>query len=251
MTMLFINISINEIRRLWLQPFVWVILGIIFFILAMMFLVLLNNFYAEVQVKFTGLKNAPGLTDTVFAPMFFWYALIGALMMPLFTMRLLTEEKVRHQFVLLSSAPVAPYIIVLSKMLALVTVILAFALLSFMFPLSIAKFTNLDWGKIFAAVLGVCLFQGSYAAICLWLASCTQNLLFAVLSSLGALFLLFVLFISGASTDESSLFTYLSNFAHFLPALSGLLSSQDIFYYVIITALFICLATIRLRYKRG
>ena len=226
--MLFFNITLIEIRRIWLQPFVWIILGSMFFILALMFLVLLNNFYAEVQVKFAGLANAPGLTDTVFSPMFFWDALIGALMMPLFAMRTLTEERVRNQFVLLTSAPLASHKIVLSKMLALFTVILAFALLSLIFPLSIANFTDLDWGKIFAAVLGISLFQCSYSAICIWLAASTQNLLFAVLSSLGALFLLFVLFISGASTDDSSLFTYLSNFAHFLPAISGLLSSQYI-----------------------
>ena len=49
--MLFFSITLMEIRRIWLQPFVWIILGSIFFILALMFLVLLNNFYAEVQVK--------------------------------------------------------------------------------------------------------------------------------------------------------------------------------------------------------
>lgn len=248
--MIIATMTINEMRRIWLQPLVWVILGITFIIMALLFLVLLNNFYAVTQVKFAGLTNAPGVTDSVLSPMLFWSAIIGALMMPLFAMRVLTEEKIRHQYALLSSAPVSCRAIVSSKMLALLSVIFAFAMLNFVFPASIAKFVDLDWGKILAAMLGVILFQCSYAAICLWLAACTRNLIFAVLSSLGALFFLFVLFISGASAEGSSLFTYLSNFSHFLPPLSGLLTSQDVFYFVITTAMFISLAVIRLRFKR-
>ena len=249
--MLITTITANEIRRIWLQPLVWVTLGITFFIMALLFLVLLNNFYAEVQIKFTGLANAPGVTDTVLSPMFFWAAIIGALMIPVFAMRVLTEERIRQQFVLLSSAAVSCRAIVIGKMLAIISVIFVFALLCVIFPLSIAKFVDLDWGKIFAAIIGVVLFQCSFAAICLWLAASTRNLIFSILSGLGALFLLFVLYVSGASTADSSLFSYLSSFSHFIPTLSGLITSQDIFYFVITSALFIGLAIIRLRFKRG
>lgn len=242
--------TINEIRRIWLQPLVWVILGITFVIMALLFLVLLNNFYADIQVKFAGVANAPGVTDSVFSPMYFWSAIIGALMMPLFTMRAITEEKVRHQFTLLSSAPVSCRLITGSKMLAQVSIIVAFALLNLLFPIAIAQFVDLDWGKIFAALCGVLMFQISFTAICLWLAACTQNLIFSVLSSFTVLFLLFVLFISGASSEDSSLFTYLSNFAHFLPSLSGVIASEDVIYFAVITALFLSLTVIRLRFKR-
>ena len=248
--MLIATITANEIRRIWLQPLVWVMLGVTFIIMALLFLVLLNNFYAEVQVKFAGLANAPGVTDSVISPMFFWAAIIGALMMPLFAMRVLTEERIRQQFVLLSSAAVSYRVITVSKMLALLSVIFAFTLLCAIFPLSIIQFVALDWGKIIAALIGMVLFQCSFAAVCLWLASTTSNLVFSVLSSLGALFLLFVLYISGASAEDSSLFTYLSNFSHFIPTLSGLVASQDIFYFIITSALFVGLTVIRLRFKR-
>ena len=248
--MLFTAMTLNEMRRIWMQPLVWIVLGFTFIILALLFLVLLNNFYAEVQVKFAGLPNAPGVTDSVFSPMFFWSAIIGALMMPLFTMRIITEEKVRHQFTLLSSAPVSCRLITSSKMLALISVIAVFAILNLLFPLTILAFVDLDWGKISAAVFGVILFQTSFTAISLWLAACTQNLIFSVLSSFTVLFLLFVLFISGASTEDSNLFSYLSSFSHLLPSLSGLVTSQDIIYFVVVTVLFLGLTVIRLRFKR-
>ena len=245
------NLLVNELRKIWLQPLVWVMLGLMFIIMALLFLVLLNNFYAEVQVKYAGIPNAPGVTDTVLSPIYLWSAIIGALTMPLFAMRILTEEKVRRQFVLLSSSPVSCRAIVLSKMLGLFSFVLAFAALNLIFPASIAPFVNLDWGKVLAGVLGIILFQMSYASVCLWLAACTQNLVFAVLSGLGALFLLFVLYMSGASTNsESALFIYLSNFSHFLPFLAGLISSKDILYFLIVAALFSGLAVIRLRFKR-
>ena len=94
------------------------------------------------------------------------------------------------------------------------------------------------------------MFHISFTSICLWLATCTQNLIFSVLSSFTVLFLLFVLFISGASTEEDSLFTYVSSFSHLLPSLAGLISSQDVIYFTVITVLFISLTIIRLRFKR-
>ena len=66
------SILINELRRIWLQPLVWVVLGLTFLVIALLFLVFLNNFYAEIQVEFAGLENAPGVTDSVIYPMLFW-----------------------------------------------------------------------------------------------------------------------------------------------------------------------------------
>ena len=248
--MLFAAMTLNEMRRIWMQPLVWIVLGITFVVLALLFLVLLNNFYAEVQVKFAGVANAPGVTDSVFSPMFFWSAIIGSLMMPLFTMRIITEEKIRHQFTLLSSAPISCRLITSSKMLALISIIGMFAILNLVFPATILSFVTLDWGKIMASIFGVILFQTSFTAISLWLAVCTKNLIFSVLSSFTVLFLLFVLFISGASTEDSGLFSYLSSFSHLLPSLSGLITGQDIIYFVVVTVLFLSLTVIRLRFKR-
>ena len=92
--MITLSILLNEIRRIWIQPLVWVVLGITFVIIALFFLVLLNNFYLEVQTKFAGSDNPPGVTDSVFHPMLFWSTIIGALMMPVITLRSITEEKI-------------------------------------------------------------------------------------------------------------------------------------------------------------
>ena len=249
--MILLNITLNEIRRIWLQPLVWIVLGMTFVIIALLFLVLLNNFYSEIQVKYSGIENAPGVTDSVLYPMLFWSSIIGALMMPIFTLRLITEEKIRQQHILLASAPISCRIIVSSKLFALISVIIAFALLNMIFPAMIASNVNLDWGKIYAGIVGMMLFHISFASACLWIATLTKNLMFTLLSCLGIFLLSFVLFFSASSESSGShLFLYLSSFTHLLPPLSGLITSQDSLYFILMTLLFTSLAIIRLRYKR-
>ena len=249
--MVVLNLILHEIRRIWIQPLVWVVLGLTFIVIALLFLVLLNNFYLEVQVKFAGIDSAPGVTDAVFHPMLFWSSIIGALMMPIITLRAVTEEKIRQQNVLHNSAAIPCSAIIFSKLIAIISVSIAFITLNLILPLTLSQMTSLDWGKIFAGALGVLLFHISFASICLWIATLTQNIMFILLSSLGVLSLSFILFFSATSEGSASyLFLYLSSFSHVLTALSGLITSRDINYFVIVTLLFTGLSIIYLRYKR-
>lgn len=249
--MIVVSMTFNEMRRIWLQPLVWIVLGLTFIVIALLFLVLLNNFYTDVQVKFAGLDNAPGFTDSVFYPMLFWSTIIGALMMPIFTLRIITEEKIRQQHILLTSAAIACRTIISSKLLAIISVVIVFAGLNLIFPATIASFVSLDWGKIAAGMVGMMLFQISYAAACIWIATLTQNMMFTLLSSLGIFLLSFILFFSATSDGSASnLFLYLSAFTHVLAPLSGLITSSDIFYLIIAILFFYSLAVIHLRFKR-
>jgi len=245
------HILFNEMRRIWMQPLVWIVLGLTFVVIALLFLVLLNNFYLDVQVKFAGNDNAPGVTDPVFYPMLFWNAIIGALMMPIFTLRIVTEEKIRRQDTLLTSARIKCTTIIMTKLLAIISVAMGFALLNLIFPLTLSASVNLDWGKIAAGIIGMLLFQTSYAAICIWIATLTQNIMFTLLSCLGVFLLSFILFYSATSEqNSSSLFLYISGFSHLLSPLSGLITSSDIFYFIIVTLLFSALSIIHLRFRR-
>ncbi len=245
------SILANEIRRIWIQPLVWVVLGVTFIIIALLFLVLLNNFYLDVQVNLAGTENAPGVTDAVIYPMLFWSTIIGALMMPVITLRTITEEKIRQQNILLTSAAISCSSVVVGKLLAIISVALAFALLNLIFPATLSNMVNLDWGKIFAGMVGMLLFQISFASICVWIATLTQNIMFILLSSFGVLLLSFILFFSATSEGSTSeLFLYISSFSHVLTALSGLITSQDVIYYALVTLLFTSLSIIYLRYKR-
>ncbi len=249
--MVTLSIILNEARRIWIQPLVWVVLGLTFIIIALLFLVLLNNFYLDIQVKFAGNENAPGVTDSVFYPLLFWSTIIGALIMPIITLSTVTEEKIRKQDILLTSAAISCSSIIVSKLLAITTVATAFAGLTLIYPVTLNSMVTLDWGKIFAGIVGMLLFQISFASVCLWIATLTQNIMFILLSSLGVLLLSFILFFSATSESSTSeLFLYLSSFSHALNALSGLITSRDIIYFIVITVLFTGLSIAYLRFKR-
>ena len=249
--MVTLSIILNEARRIWIQPLVWVVLGLTFIIIALLFLVLLNNFYLDIQVKFAGNENAPGVTDSVFYPLLFWSTIIGALIMPIITLSTVTEEKIRKQDILLTSAAISCSSIIVSKLLAITTVATAFAGLTLIYPVTLNSMVTLDWGKIFAGIVGMLLFQISFASVCLWIATLTQNIMFILLSSLGVLLLSFILFFSATSESSmSELFLYLSSFSHALNALSGLITSRDIIYFIVITVLFTGLSIAYLRFKR-
>ena len=245
------TITFNELRRVWIQPLVWIVLGLTFIVISLLFLVLLNNFYLDVQVKFAGTENAPGVTDSVIYPMLFWSSIIGAMMMPIITLRSVTEEKIRKQNILLTSSAIACSSIVISKLLAITSVAIIWALLNLVFPITLSSMVSLDWGKIFAGILGMVLFQISFASICLWIATLTQNIMFILLSSLGVLLLSFIMFFSATSEGSTSeLFLYISSFSHLLTALSGLITSTDIIYFLLVIVIFTGLSIIYLRYKR-
>lgn len=249
--MITFHIISNELRRIWIQPLVWIVLGLTFIVIALLFLVLLNNFYLDIQVKLAGTENAPGVTDSVIYPMLFWSTIIGALMMPIITIRSVTEEKIRKQNILLSSAAVSCTSIIVSKLIAITSVALAFAFLNLIFPFTLNGLVNLDWGKIIAGIIGLLLFQLSFASICLWIATLTHNIMFILLSSLGILLLSFILFFSATSEGSTSeLFLYISSFSHVLTPLSGLITSRDIIYFALVTLVFTSLSIIYLRYKR-
>lgn len=246
-----LTIAANDMRRIWLQPLVWIVLGLTFIVIALLFLVFLSNFINQIQVKYAGLEHAPGVTDSVFYPTLFWSSIIGALMMPIFTLRIITEEKIRKQQVLLSSAPIAKYKIITGKTIALLSVILVFALLNLSFPATISLTSNLDWGKIFAGIIGMVFFQFSYTCVYVWIASLTQNIMFTMLASFGFFLLSFVLFFSATSEGSTSeLFLYISGFSHMLAPLSGLITSQDLLFYIVGGITFLCLAIIKLRYSQ-
>ena len=122
-------ITQNELKRIWFSPIAWVLFAVALFILGLLLLILLNNFYSEVQAKLVGLTRAPGLTDLVIAPYMFWVAVVGFLLVPLFAVRSSTEERYFGSNLLLSSAPVSATQIVLGKYFALVLLALIFTII--------------------------------------------------------------------------------------------------------------------------
>ncbi len=245
-------ITRNEFKRVWYSPIAWILFAVALFVLGLLLLILLSNFYSEIQAKLVHLERAPGLTDLVIAPYLFWVGIIGALIVPLFAVRSCTEERYRGANLLLSSAPISTLQIVLGIYSSLVLLTLIYTFICSLFALVLGYFTSIDYGKIAAACLGVFLFIGSFNAAALYLASLTRTPIVATAAILGLLLVFVMLYMSGSATASSSkLFLYLSNIPHFAGLISGSVDTTDITYFILFVVLFLSLSVRKLYQKNS
>ena len=242
----------NNLKRVLHTPVAWVLFSAALFILGLLLLILLNNFYSEIQEKLVHLENPPGLTALVITPYLFWVAVIGVMLVPLFAVRSTTEERANGADLLISSAPLSNLEIVLGKYLALIILALIFTLIGSGYALALGYFTKIDYGKFSAACLGVFLFIASFNSAALFIAHLTRTPAIAT-AMIYALLLIFVmLYMSGsAAASSSELFLYLSNFPHMADLLKGSIDTSDVLYFFIFTTFFICLNIWQLNHRRS
>ena len=241
--MIFI-IARQEFKTMFLSPLAWVILAVLQVLLGYMFLAQLDNFYL-LQPQLLQLKNTPGVTDIVVAPLFQLSAIILLMIMPLITMRSIAEEKRNRTLSLLISSPLSMTDIVLGKFLGLYFFIIVLVSLLMFMPLSLYLGTSLDFGKLFSIYLSMLLLLGSFAAIGLYLSSLTENQTIAAVATFGALLMLWMIdWLGDTLADGQTVVAYLSLLRHHQNLLEGVFNTGDIAYYLLLMITFLVL-TIR------
>lgn len=240
-----LTIALSEFKRLFNSPLAWSILAILQFILALLFLMFIEEFIGVVQPLTATMENPPGVTKIIVSPLYLWSGIIMLAVIPIMTMRVFAEERMNKTLTLLLSSPLSSAQIVLGKFIALLIFIFLLVLMISAMPLALALGTDLDWGLVFTSALGLFLLLSSFAAAGIYLSSLTSQPIIAAVSSFGFLLLLVVLYLSGSSQSNSSeVFVYLSHFSHFLPFLEGVFDSSDLVYYLLFIIGFLVL-TIR------
>ena len=238
-------IMITEFKRLFNSPLAWSILAILQFILALLFLMFIEEFISVVQTLTATMDNPPGVTKIIVSPLYLWAGIIMLAVIPVMTMRVFAEERMNKTLTLLLSSPISSTQIVLGKFFALLLFILLLVLMMAAMPLALTLGTKLDWGLVATSSLGLILLLSSFAAAGIYLSSLSAQPIIAAVSTFGLLLFLVILYLSGSSQSNSSeLFIYLSHFSHFLPFLEGLLDTSDIVYYLLFIIGFLIL-TIR------
>ena len=239
-------ITARELRGFFLSPLAWTLLAVVQGLLAWIFLVLVDDF-RDLQGRLAALDNAPGVTDLVAAPLFRVAAWMLLLLVPLLTMRLLSEERRTGTLDLLLSAPVGSVAIVLGKYLGAMLFLSSMIALIALMPLALAIGAPLDFGKLLAGLLGLILLAGSFTAAGLYLSVLTTQPILAAVASFGLLLLLWIVDAAGTGHKTAdNLFAYLSLPRHYDALLLGLFNSADVIYYLLFIAAFLGLTIRRL-----
>ncbi len=241
--MMALTIAGRELRSLFLSPMAWAILAVVSGICAWFFLFYLD-FFLQIQPRLAAVPGGPGAADIVVAPLFSTAATVLLLVVPLLTMRLISEERRAQTLPLLLSAPVSMTEIVLGKFLGVLGFVLVMLLLIAAMPLSLLAGGTLDLGLWAAGVLGLLLLLASFCSIGLYLSTLTAQPVVAAVSTFGLLLLLWILNL--ASAGDKGLLDYLSLMSHFQPLLRGIFSSTDIVYYLLLIGTFLMLSIRRL-----
>ena len=241
------TIALKEFRSLFATPSTWIILGALQFLFGWFFLARLDAFL-QVQAQLAQLANAPGATQAVVVPLFGAIALIVMLLAPVFTMRLIAEERRNQTLTLLLAAPVSGAHIVLGKYLGLMLFLLLIIADCALMVLVLAAGTQLDIGLLLSNALGLLLLAASYAALGLYISSLTAQPAVAAIAALAALFGLWLVEISAA--DSGNAWRAFPPTSHFQSFNSGLLNSADLVYFVLFSAVFLLLAIRRFHNNR-
>ncbi|MFW5426847.1 MAG: ABC transporter permease [Methylophagaceae bacterium] len=236
----------NELYRLFRSPLAWVILAFSQVILAYLFLTHID-YFIQIQAKISAIPGAPGVTELIATPLLNNAATILLLLTPLITMRLIAEERRNESLPLLLSAPLSMVQIVLGKFLGTLGFFIIFLLLLSLMPLSLAVGSNLDFGLLAAAFLGLTLLVASFTAIGLFLSSLTKQPTIAAITTFATLFLLWII---DWASQSSNLFSWLSLLNHYQPLLQGEVHTRDIAYYLIVIAVFLILTVRHLDSER-
>lgn len=242
-----LTIAHKEFRSLFVIPSTWLILGALQFIFAWFFLARLDA-YLQVQSQLAQLANAPGATLAVAAPLFGTIALILMMLIPIFTMRLIAEERRNQTLTLLMSAPVSDIHIVLGKFVGLMLFLLLVIASCLLMVLTLAAGTQLDTGLLLTNTLGLILLAASYVALGLYISSLTAQPVVAAIGALAIFFGLWLVEIS--AVDNNNTWRALAPTSHFQSFNIGLLNSTDLMFFLLFCFAFLLLTIRRLHNNR-
>lgn len=232
-------LALREWRSLFAQPATWWILALLQAVFAWFFLAR-TEYFLEVQPQLAQLANPPGVTVTVALPLFNILSLLLMVITPLFTMRLIAEERRNQTFALLLSAPISSAQILIGKCVGLWLFLLLLVVAAPLMVSTLALGTHLDNGLIFSNLLGLALLTLSFVAVGVYFSALTAQ---PIIAAIGALIVLVGLWLTDIlATSENSPWHYFSPLHHFQSFNNGLLDSQDAVFFILFSAVFLMLA---------
>ena len=242
-----VAIAGHELKRIFRSLLAWVILAVVEFLIAVLFLILLNQF----------LNPAPwlagrGVTEVVAAGLLQISGIIFLLVTPFITMRSFSEERRTGTIQLLYSSPVTLTELVIGKYLGIMGFLLVQIFLVALMPVSLTMGTSIDLVQLGSGLLGLLLLVASFTAIGVFVSTLTSQPAVAAIVTFGILFMLWIINLAAGTGSESFriIFMYLSPLNHFNNLIDGLFKSTDVIYYLIILVTFNALSIWRLDAER-
>lgn len=199
-------------------------------------------------VMFLGTDVTLGLWQQTFYDIRF----VTVSLLPLLTMRLFAEEQKLGTIELLYTSPLRDMQIIMGKYLACLAVFAIMLALTLAYPALLRIVHELEPRPLLACYLGLFLMGGACIACGIFLSSLTENQVVAALSTIGVLLLLWFLdWNEGiAGTAAVEVLHQLSFSEHFLNFIRGVIDTDDVVYYLSVSAFFLFLTRCSLESRK-
>jgi ABC-2 type transport system permease protein len=215
--------------------------------------VVIAVFLAVTGIFFVRENFVPGGEASLRITFGLYMPLILVFVLPILTMRLISEEYRNGTIETLMTAPVSDVDVVLGKFCGAFLFYLAMLATTVLHVVLIATHGNLDFGLLLATYLGLALLGGLYIATGLFFSACTRNQIIAVLCSLVllAIFTFLTNYVSDrwegilrVTMQHLSIQSHYENFAR------GLVDTNDLVFFLSTTIMFLFLSVKVLESRR-
>jgi ABC-2 type transport system permease protein len=239
-----LKVARKELKSVFASPMGWVILALLQFGFGTYFLNGVNEYF-EVMSGAIRPAERTGVTMFIGQSVFGLASFVMLFSVPLLSMRLISEERRSNTLTFLFSAPLSLTEIVMGKFIGLVSFLSILVLMIGVMLCTLNAWADVDFGYLFANVLGLWLLVASFSAMGLYFSSLTAQPVVAAIITFIALFGLLIVdrFLTG---DETSVVNYLSLMHHFQPFARGLIDTADITYFLLFIMTFLTLTVRRL-----
>ena len=228
-------IATKEFRSYFLSPVGYSVISSFLFITGYMFYQRLVFFVKQsVAGDRIGQQLQMSLNDAIVKPLYGTINVLFLFIIPVITMRLISEEKKTKTIELLLSSPVSAWQIVVGKYKGAMLLVMTALLCTFIYPLVLYMGGNPDMGQVFSMYIGLVLLSSVYVATGVLWSSVTEN---QIISGILTFVSLLFFWIVDWSTQNSSQYVadilyYISIMKHFEYFGQGVLSLNDAVYYM-------------------
>jgi ABC-2 type transport system permease protein len=249
-----LKIARAELRNLFYSPVAWLVILFYFIVCGFGFTEPMSIYFRVQKVFMDAEPNwkgfdGNGLTFELTRPVLQQLITHLYLFIPLLTMGVINREVNAGTIKLLYSSPIRVREIVLGKYLGLLALVVTLIIITCIFLASATLIiTNPEITRHFSALLGVFLVANAYIAIGLFISAITNYqivagvltfVVFFILNAIAGLWQQYDLF------RDITWFLSIAGRANYL--MNGLISTRDLFYFILITVLFLGLAMIKLK----
>ncbi|MDO8962042.1 MAG: ABC transporter permease subunit [Methylophilus sp.] len=238
----------KEIKLLFASYIGWGMLAMFALVMGVLYTQSLSE-YMQVMLGHVPTVEQIGLTKYIGANLFGSASLIMLVFIPLLSMRLLAEEQKNLTMAFMLSAPISLGEIVLGKFLSLIGFLMLMLVYLVLIICILNLWTDMDFGYIFANVLGLALLVSSFSAISLFISSLTRQPILA--ATLSFLVLILFLFLDQLFEQQTNtIWASLSMMQRYKSFAVGLLNTADIAFYLLVSGAFIFFTIRTLEHQR-